>query len=275
MPIVELDYFSNKNIYNPYGTKMSYVKCDGCEKDMFIAPSKAKKRKNFFCVKCDYKKRSHKEIKYIQLATEKNFIYLGPLPAKTSNKTWWQCKNGHRWKVSYASICYFNIGCHYCSKRKQKDIGDYIDLASKKSYIFINDIVPKNSLTKIYWICPQGHLLYKSFKEVSIRNCVQCRIEINQNKFLNSNNRCREWTQQVLNRYFLFPRCIKCSNKRNLEVHHIFNLKDNPTEARNLDNGACFCYNCHKDFHRIFSRRNNTMDQLIKFLGVTWSELIV
>jgi len=35
------------------------------------------------------------------------------------------------------------------------------------------------------------------------------------------------------------------------------------------NNGIILCKKCHKEFHKIYSRKDNTQEQLIKFLQYT------
>jgi len=52
-----------------------------------------------------------------------------------------------------------------------------------------------------------------------------------------------------------------------LEVHHINNFADFPDKRLNISNGITLSKKVHKDFHKIYGKKNNTKDQLIEFLN--------
>lgn len=60
---------------------------------------------------------------YHQLAKERGFLWLGPLPQNTHMKTWWQCQPGrlgHRWPARYQSIQQ-GTGCPVCAGKKEPE----------------------------------------------------------------------------------------------------------------------------------------------------------
>ena len=60
--------------------------------------------------------------------------------------------------------------------------------------------------------------------------------------------------------------CQICYNKGHyLEAHHIINWSDDEKLRYDLNNGITLCVKCHRYFHKIYGKRNNTQDQLNKF----------
>lgn len=64
-------------------------------------------------------------------------------------------------------------------------------------------------------------------------------------------------------------RCVKCGEPPggDLVSHHIFNYKDYPELRTDVNNGACLCEKCHREFHKIYGFRHTTKDQFDQFLG--------
>jgi predicted restriction endonuclease len=75
-----------------------------------------------------------------------------------------------------------------------------------------------------------------------------------------------EWREKILKKYNYT--CLKCKTKENLEVHHVYNVKDYPELMGNLKNGIVLCKKCHKEFHKIYGKRKNNPEQILEFLGV-------
>ena len=62
--------------------------------------------------------------------------------------------------------------------------------------------------------------------------------------------------------------CQKCQQRGGrLHAHHIFNFATYLDLRFAIDNGICFCKKCHKLFHHIYGIKNNTKQQLNKFLS--------
>jgi len=62
--------------------------------------------------------------------------------------------------------------------------------------------------------------------------------------------------------------CQKCNDNTggNLNAHHIHNFSDFPELRFAIDNGITLCKTCHKNFHSIYGKKNNTKEQLLHFL---------
>ena len=61
--------------------------------------------------------------------------------------------------------------------------------------------------------------------------------------------------------------CQKCNqNGGVLNAHHIFNFADYPESRFDVDNGIVLCKSCHKSFHSTYGNKNNTREQLERFM---------
>ena len=61
--------------------------------------------------------------------------------------------------------------------------------------------------------------------------------------------------------------CQKCGENRisKLVAHHIQNFSQFPELRFAIDNGITFCRDCHKEFHKKYSKQNNNREQLEEF----------
>ena len=62
--------------------------------------------------------------------------------------------------------------------------------------------------------------------------------------------------------------CQKCGDARisKLVAHHIQSFAQYPELRFALDNGIAFCRDCHKEFHKIYGRKDNVREQVEEFL---------
>jgi hypothetical protein len=76
----------------------------------------------------------------------------------------------------------------------------------------------------------------------------------------------RLWRKSVFKRDNFI--CQKCELSGGyLIAHHINNFADFPELRLAIDNGVTLCKKCHEDFHKRYSRKNNTKEQLEEFLS--------
>jgi len=85
------------------------------------------------------------------------------------------------------------------------------------------------------------------------------------------NNRIRQSSKFKIWRENVYERdsytCQKCGNIGNrLNPHHIKNFADNPKIRFDVDNGITLCQKCHREFHRIYGRKDNNEKQLREYL---------
>ena len=55
---------------------------------------------------------------YKALARKRGFTWLGPRPARRTQRTRWRCPRGHEWEASYRSISDRGTSCHVCQGRE-------------------------------------------------------------------------------------------------------------------------------------------------------------
>jgi len=83
----------------------------------------------------------------------------------------------------------------------------------------------------------------------------------------------RLWRNDVYQRdNFTCQKCLVRGGR--LNPHHIKNLADNKIDCYKVKNGITLCEKCHKLFHKIYGKHNNTKEQLKQFLQLRKFNLI-
>jgi len=92
------------------------------------------------------------------------------------------------------------------------------------------------------------------------------------------NHRIRDGVEMRLWREAVFARdnwtCQKCNGRNGngktiyLHSHHIHNFAEVIELRTSIENGITFCKECHRQFHKEYKWKNNTREQLEKFLKV-------
>ena len=81
----------------------------------------------------------------------------------------------------------------------------------------------------------------------------------------------RDWRKEVFIRDGYTCQCcgIKSGKGKSvcLEAHHKNNFKDFVEERFLVSNGVTLCKDCHKKFHSMFGKKNNTEEQFKKFIN--------
>ena len=120
----------------------------------------------------------HPPAAYHALARERGIAWLGPDVKGALEPTVWECVNGHRWSARYNTVQQ-GYGCKFCSAQRKAEKTrrkptDYFALAAKRGFTWLGPVVKRIS-QKTHWRCNVGHLLFKSFNEVSTkRSCIEC-----------------------------------------------------------------------------------------------------
>jgi ribosomal protein S27E len=74
----------------------------------------------------------------------------------------------------------------------------------------------------------------------------------------------KEWKEDVLNRDEYT--CLKCKSNNDLCVHHIVPFEESQDMRCDIDNGATLCRKCHNEFHSIYGRKGNNLEQLNSYI---------
>ena len=62
--------------------------------------------------------------------------------------------------------------------------------------------------------------------------------------------------------------CQKCKQRRSpINAHHIHNFSQNHRLRISLNNGVTLCKTCHRDFHKKYGIKDNSYNQLQRFLN--------
>jgi len=75
----------------------------------------------------------------------------------------------------------------------------------------------------------------------------------------------KKWRFEVFKRdNFICQKCHESS--KYIEAHHIFNFNTNKELQYEISNGITLCKECHKNFHLIYKKKNNNLEQIEEFL---------
>ena len=76
-----------------------------------------------------------------------------------------------------------------------------------------------------------------------------------------------EFIKKVLARDNYTCQCCGDNKGGNLNVHHLDGYNWCKEKRTNIDNGITLCENCHKEFHSIYGKGNNTKEQFEHFIN--------
>lgn len=63
--------------------------------------------------------------------------------------------------------------------------------------------------------------------------------------------------------------CQKCDIRGGkLHAHHKNGFNAFPEQRFDIENGACLCYSCHEEFHRVYGKGDNTVEQFEGWINV-------
>jgi predicted restriction endonuclease len=86
-----------------------------------------------------------------------------------------------------------------------------------------------------------------------------------ENKIIRHSVSMKSWRTEVYKRdNYTCKKCKQVSGQ--LEAHHIQNFSDFTELRCNVDNGITFCKECHRLFHKKYTKLNNNREQLNEYL---------
>lgn len=149
-----------------------------------------------------------------------------------------------------------NVQCDICKKIYKLSYEHYLRQQKRKNYdgtIRCNDCCVAYRKTLI------------GEKSPSWNPNIHKENDINNRKSYSEKLKQIEWSKKILSNYNYT--CLKCGAKRNLNAHHLDNWYDNIDKRYSLDNGVCLCEKCHKNFHYLYSYKNNTKQQFEEWIN--------
>ena len=143
-----------------------------------------------------------------------------------------------------------------------------------------------NCYTKLKIKCPCGEIFearFRDFKRSQFR-CSKCGHKMASKKMRGENNpnynpnltdedreerrkllKNKEWRNKVFERDNYICKC--CGKKGgSLNAHHLNGYHWDKEHRFDVSNGVTLCDKCHKNFHDIYGRKNNTLEQFEEYL---------
>ena len=233
---------------------------------------------------------------------DKNTIDPWEICYKGDETIWIKCQEKD-YHGSYETTCYnFVKGnrCPYCSHKSNKVHPlDSLkqDIINKHGEEFFNkvwsdkntvnpSIIAPNSTIMCWWNCTEGkHEPYqrncRDSKEANYK-CHKCVIENNKgenhhrwNPNITQEERVQrrniegynDFVKSVYKRDNYTCQCCKNSNTHNLNAHHLNGYNWFKEGRIDIDNAITLCGKCHKEFHDLYGKGNNTKEQFEEFLN--------
>jgi len=162
---------------------------------------------------------------------------------------------------------------------------------SSKKYELI--IMPKEILIEYYIHkelsienCAKAlGLGYKAIRKQLIKNNIEIRPPANSGYYKGAKNKnwnpdrtksdrathreyvkYRNWRTSVYQRDKFTCQCCKRKKSGQLVAHHLYGYADNEELKIQIDNGVTLCRECHKEFHKTYGYKNNTLKHFAEFM---------
>lgn len=85
--------------------------------------------------------------------------------------------------------------------------------------------------------------------------------------FKRVNNEYKKWRIEVYKRDNYTCKCCG-QTKGGLNAHHLNGYDNFKSQRYDVNNGVTLCKDCHKEFHKIYGKGNNTKEQFEEFLKI-------
>jgi transposase len=102
------------------------------------------------------------------------------------------------------------------------------------------------------------HIPIRKFKYGNITRNPENKLARNRTKYRNWRKKC------IVRDDFTCQACGKMGGK--LNVHHINNFSEFKELRYKVDNGITLCEECHRQFHCLYGKKNNTRGQIDEFI---------
>lgn len=197
------------------------------------------------------------------------------------------CPKGHKRTVTWNG---WQQGrrCAGCFGNGRLTIGFVRNSFEEEGYILLTTRYI-NCYQKLEYICPEKHECNISWLNWEKgKRCRRCWYEKNKGK-----NNCnynvnltkkdrqdkRKYHEYYVWRIAVYERdgytcqvCLKCGGS--LVAHHLRSYSNNKDLRVVISNGITLCKNCHKKFHFIYGRKNNTKEQFEEFKDNAVAQLL-
>jgi len=134
---------------------------------------------------------------YNKLASSLGFKWVGCiLPRNTHCKTLWRCGKKHEWFASYNDLGRSRGCCPICLKISSED---YHKLAKSRGFKWVGDVLPKNTHTKSWWECENGHRWLAKYNAIQQGSgCPICNIKTEKDYYELAKIRGFKWIGKFL-----------------------------------------------------------------------------
>lgn len=123
------------------------------------------------------------EADHYAIAEVRGIKWLGPYVPVTQ-KTTWECLNGHQWQASYSTVKYKH-GCPHCAVTRRRTQEEFHRLGELRGYTWLGPYTHANDPT--WWECSHGHRWETAYSWIARgAGCPECaRLAPPPNKFTN------------------------------------------------------------------------------------------
>lgn len=183
--------------------------------------------------------------------------------------------------IGYVSFLNFQKDdyCCNCQGIKKVTFNDVKNCVISRGYELLSNELQYNTVHSYIKVkCPKGHIYKVKFYLFKQHNCKKCSYEnirgensphwnhnitIEQRSKRRELPEYREWQKKVYKKYHY--KCVVCGSVKKINAHHLVGYNDNINLRIILSNGVCVCDKCHKLFHSIYGKKNNTPFQFLEF----------